>query len=175
MKKIVWIIGAIVAVGASFIFGYGLSTEANQAYTPEPVVKTVEPEPLPLTELNLLALVNLERAKVGVGPLQLDETLSKSAQWKADDQAEHGYFGHKRPGETNDNGLDYLKSLRPRCVYASENLAWKTDGSLQTGESAIRWWLQSDKHREAMLDPKYSLTGFGIVHSSIVQHFCQTP
>lgn len=137
------------------------------------------PQELPLTRENLLRLVNEERAKVGVAPLVIDDMLNESAQWKADDMAANGYFGHVKPGDIEANGIKYLDNLNMsahRCVHISENLTHRTDGLTMSATQAVEGngWMSSKPHREAMLDPKYTLTGFGLMPDGAVEHFCQT-
>ena len=169
MKALATILTVILlCVFASSFFHKTASTPV-----PTPVQSTSE---LPLTHDNLLRLVNDERAKVGVAPLTIDPMLNQSAQWKANDQEAYGYFGHVKPGETGNNALDFLQQLDnasgDRCDHISENLTWMTDDSELTATAAVQWWKGSESHYKAMIDPSYTLTGFGILHDSAVQHFC---
>lgn len=136
----------------------------------------------PPTREELLQLVNEERAKVGVAPLSADPMLEESAQWKADDMVTFSYFDHKRPGESVNNGLDYLAKLDleagDRCSYIGENIV--DNVNVETGEpydntsiGAVNAWVNSEPHHKAMIDPKYTLTGFGISGTKVVEHFCQ--
>lgn len=132
--------------------------------------------PLPSKE-ELLKLVNDERSKVGVAPLTENALLSNSAQYKADDEIKLGYFGHTRPGESTNNGLDYLNSIDgTMCKSISENLH-DSSGYYSTANGAVESWVKSREHYQAMVNPKYSYTGFGVKKSgdrvTIVQHFCE--
>lgn len=122
----------------------------------------------------MLELVNEERAKVGVAPLTIDLLLTKSAQWKADDETNNGYFGHVKPGTRGNNGLDYLAEIdtTDKCSLVSENLTDNFPND-NTSRAAIRAWVKSKPHYTAMIDPKLTLTGFGVSGTNIVQHFCQ--
>ena len=67
-----------------------------------------------------------------------------------------------------------------KCRYASENLAEvsTTDSKFGSSRFTIDNWMHSTKgHREAILDAKYSLVGFGISKQGydliVVQHFCE--
>ena len=127
----------------------------------------------------MLELVNQERAKVGVAPLKLDERLNASAQEKADDMQNRGYYDHKSPDGIEGYSLVF-KHMPNRCRYASENLAEvsTTDSKFGSSRFTIDNWMHSTKgHREAILDAKYSLVGFGISKQGydliVVQHFCE--
>lgn len=127
----------------------------------------------------MLELVNQERAKVGVAPLRLDERLNASAQEKADDMQNRDYYDHKSPDGIEGYSLVF-KHMPNRCRYASENLAKVStaDGKIGNSRFTIDNWMRSTKgHREAILDAKYSLVGFGISKQGydliVVQHFCE--
>lgn len=127
----------------------------------------------------MLELVNQERAKVGVAPLKLDERLNASAQEKADDMQNRGYYGHESP-EGARGTLFVFKHMPGKCRYAGENLAEVsiTDNKFGSSRFTIDNWMHSTKgHREAILDAKYSLVGFGISKQGydliVVQHFCE--
>ena len=127
----------------------------------------------------MLELVNQERAKVGVAPLKLDERLNASAQEKADDMQNRDYYDHKSPDGIEGYSLVF-KHMPNRCRYASENLAEvsTTDSKFGSSRFTIDNWMHSTKgHREAILDAKYSLVGFGISKQGydliVVQHFCE--
>ena len=127
----------------------------------------------------MLELVNQERAKVGVAPLRPDERLNASAQEKADDMQNRDYYDHKSPDSIEGYSLVF-KHMQNRCRYASENLAKVStaDGKIGNSRFTIDNWMRSTKgHREAILDAKYSLVGFGISKQGydliVVQHFCE--
>lgn len=121
---------------------------------------------------NLLKAVNQERAKVGVAPLAIDERLNKSAQTKAQDMKTRNYFGHVDPD--GKQGYSYVFDFAPGvCAYASENIQdskVESDNILEVDMSA---WIHSPPHYAAMIDPKYSTTGFGITSTGLVEHFCE--
>lgn len=127
----------------------------------------------------MLELVNQERTKVGVTPLKLDKRLNASAQEKADDMQNRDYYGHVSPEGTRGT-LFVFKHMPNKCRYAGENLAKvsTTDNKFGSSRFTIDNWMHSTKgHREAILDAKYSLVGFGISKQGydliIVQHFCE--
>lgn len=139
---------------------------------PEATYTPVE-EPI-VTRDELLQAVNAERAKVGVAPLAMDETLNQTAQTKADDMLKFNYNDHVNP-ITGKRGIEYpQEAMVGRCNFVSENLVWVDSGLKPvTTRGAISEWLTSKPHREAMLNPKYTLTGFGVTKPKVVQHFCE--
>jgi uncharacterized protein YkwD len=159
----------LLAIGfaAGDVVGY------NQGQDSPKATAKVTKAPNPPTRAQLLKLVNAERAKHGVAPLKEDSRLDKSAQEKSDAEAKHHHFGHMYKGAFN--GAAFAKQTGIVCEPFSENLAWVTNGSLETAEAAIDWWMSSKPHRKALLNTKYTLTGFGIIHSGVAEHFCQVP
>lgn len=176
MRKTILIAGIVVLLGTA--------TSAATYYSYNPVIpKSATPSqkiaPKPDTKVNppnrqeLLALTNAERAKVGVAPLVESELLDESAQAKADDMEANKYYGHVSP-ITGKHGYTYIDDVGVRCVFRSENITADT-----TSQGAIDDWLGSPKHKDALLDNKNDLTGFGISQGPgylyIVMHFCDLP
>ncbi len=161
-----WIVGILV-ISLSGILIYGLRVTLNPPY--HQAVETVSVVEPPTVE-ELLTLVNAERANVGVAPLVLDQRLNASAQLKADDMQTDGYYNHIDP-VTGKNGATYIFDTAPGiCKIASENLV--SEVSTHSARNAVSSWMASVKHKEAILDPKYTITGFGISKDYAVEHFC---
>lgn len=168
MKKVRYIvIGLIIGLIAGIAVGYGISASSAP--------KTAQTASNPPTIAQLLALVNAERAKNGVAPLKEDARLDASAQMKANDEVAYNYFGHISPPASPNAGRQgylYINDTGITCVTDSENLTENNPGS-DTSEQAVYSWIQSPPHHKAMIDPRYTLTGFGINGNEIVEHFCQ--
>lgn len=165
MKKLVigLLIGLLVGVAiGSFVTGYSDAKASRTVQNPPTVAQ-------------LLTLVNAERAKNGVAPLKEDPRLDASAQMKANDEVAYNYFGHISPPASPNAGRQgylYINDTDIACVTDSENLTENNPG-INTAEQAVYSWIQSPSHHKAMIDPRYSLTGFGINGNEIVEHFCQ--
>lgn len=142
----------------------------KSVFTTTPSQQTV----VPATNGSLLDAVNAERAKVGVAPLVIHPSLQKSAQFKADDMWTRDYRAHADPITGKNNGLDhFFETDSSLCTYVSENFVYGADKGVLPTQSAVEWWLNSPSHKQAMLDPKYTYTGFGIAGNSVVvEHFC---
>lgn len=180
MKKaivITIIVAFVVGVSGGVWLKTRLDTQAAAGVAQEQAESKYDVGPPDAQEM--LELVNQERAKVGVAPLRLDERLNASAQEKADDMQNRGYYDHKSPDSIEGYSLVF-KHMQNRCRYASENLAKVStaDGKIGNSRFTIDNWMRSTKgHREAILDAKYSLVGFGISKQGydliVVQHFCE--
>lgn len=122
----------------------------------------------PLNADTVFNLVNAEREKAGVKPLARDARLDQSAQTKADDMANNNYFAHINP-TTGVNGYKLIPS--GLCSYQSENI-----NAALTNEEAVTEWMNSEPHRNAILDQQYDISGIGLAWQGdyyiVTQHFC---
>lgn len=158
----------VVSVG---VLVYMMNLQPTPVQPEPPQIQAVEaPEPVEKPTLSveeLFELTNAERAKAGVKPLELDERLNQSAQRKAEIMVAENRFSHI----DNDgvHGYEYIYDYI-QCEYASENI---TDNVyVNSSKSAINAWMNSELHREAILDSDYELVGFGVEETKVVQHFC---
>ena len=179
MKKAI-VITAIVALTIGVGGGVWLKTRLDAQAAAGVAQKQAEEQPKskydvgPPDAQEMLELVNQERAKVGVAPLKLDERLNASAQEKADDMISRNYRDHVSPEGIHGYELVF-KHASGECRHAGENLAWRTNNTVGTTRDAFNWWMNSELHRKAIQNPKYTKTGIAIGSDNqvVVQHFCQ--
>ncbi|WP_053955970.1 CAP domain-containing protein [Inediibacterium massiliense] len=121
--------------------------------------KTSAPEAttgkLTSNEDEMFRLVNGERTKQGLKPLQLDMEVTKVARIKAQDLIDNNYFSHNSP--TYGSPFDMLKKFGAEYAYAGENLAGNQ--SVQAAHTAL---MNSKGHRENILNPNFTHIGIGI-------------
>lgn len=195
MKKAI-VITAIVALTIGVVGGVWLkrrldnqialvATQEQQEEQPKqhkPAFDKYDDGPADPTEL--LELVNAERQRIGVAPLEFDESVQRSAQLKANDMITKDYRQHIIPGlgDMYTQEMRYLIYQRAKCSHSSENYYTgayhpKSDVFVSTSREAFNGWMGSKPHREAIQDPKYKKTGFGVSTNNTtliaVQHFCQ--
>jgi len=123
-----------------------------------------EPQPQPqlpagqLTadETQMFNLVNQERQRAGVRPLQIDMQLVKLARLKAQDMIDKGYFSHTSP--TYGSPFEMMRSFGVTYRYAGENLA----GAPTVG-IAHRHLMNSPGHRANILNSNFTKVGIGVV------------
>lgn len=82
---------------------------------------TSAPSSVSAYEKKVVELTNAERQKQGLKPLQIDETLSKSARAKSQDMKDKNYFDHQSP--TYGSPFDMMKSFGISYKTAGENIA----------------------------------------------------
>lgn len=152
------------------VYAVSANSSHDTSVVPTPSV-SVTPTPQPATREELLTLINAERVKVGVAPFVIDERLNQSAQRKAEDMLKYNYNDHISPVDGK-HGYEYINDVGIYCSDDGENLSWITSGTL-TAKDAVTWWMNSKPHREAILNNKNTLTGFGVTNTKLVEHFCQ--
>lgn len=118
---------------------------------------------IPWEAQRVLELVNEERAKEGIAPLELDITLCSAAKVRSDESVERLEKSHARPdGSSSQSVLEefgFLASWDYR-VYA-ENI---TAGS-STPELAVETWMKSEGHRANIMNPNFHKLGVGFTYS----------
>lgn len=163
MKKMIIALAVIIALS-----GVGISATllATPSQKPVEAQKTIEP----ITVAKLHELVNQERVIRGIAPLVLDERLNTSAQVKADDMTNDGYYNHVDP-VTGVSGYKLaFDTTGTDCIYASENM--NNEATTHTTSETVASWMTSEAHRNAILETRYELVGYAVSGEYIVQHFC---
>ncbi|WP_304507680.1 CAP domain-containing protein [Anaerotignum sp.] len=108
-------------------------------------------------------LVNAERAKAGLSPLQLDLSVTKAAQVRAKEI--QSSFSHTRP-----DGRSCFTALDEAGVSyrgAGENIAL----GQRTPEQVMNDWMNSDGHRRNIMNPNFKYIGVGVDGNAWTQLF----
>ncbi|HBF39522.1 MAG TPA: sporulation protein [Firmicutes bacterium] len=111
---------------------------------------------LTLDESYILKQVNIERTKVGLGVLQIDNRLEQTARAKSMDMIKGGYFGHQSP--TLGSPFDQMKRAGISYHWAGENIAGNFSAA-----GAMKSWMNSSGHRANILNPNFSRIGIGVI------------
>ncbi len=102
-------------------------------------------------ELLMVQLVNEERAKYDLQPLQISDKLMKTSKEKAEDMAKNNYYSHTSP-----NGYNMARDLN-----VAENINLNGGGA----EGNMSDWLNSKGHRNNILNKDYKYIGVAISQS----------
>jgi uncharacterized protein YkwD len=104
-------------------------------------------------------LVNLERARHGLAPLQPSARLRAAATAHSSDMVVRSFFAHVSP-----NGGTLTDRVR-RAGYGGrtlgEDIGWGTYG-LATPAAIVQAWMHSPPHRAVILSPKFREIGVGV-------------
>jgi uncharacterized protein YkwD len=175
-----WLKYTGIALIACYALVYvGLAIDRRNIEASQPVVqKTVEapevPEEPKISVQGLLEATNKERKKAGVKPLILDERLNASAQMKIKDLEVDGWSHNPHVSSDGKDGYTYIFDFAIECTYGSENLATVLNNEHHntSAQGATKTWLNSEKHKEALLNERYEFVGFAYNDGFVVQHFC---
>lgn len=116
-------------------------------------------------EREILALVNQERANARAKPLQLDNTLQTTARSHCDDMFVRGYFAHEDPDGFSP--ADRISETHRQLIgLTGENIWMGTNVDLsdqkRTAAAIMNDWMQSPRHRESILNDKFTHIGVGV-------------
>jgi uncharacterized YkwD family protein/spore coat assembly protein SafA len=106
-------------------------------------------------ETQVQQLVNQERSKQGLKPLQMDWELQRTARTKACDMVQKGYFSHTSP--TYGSPFDMMKQFGISYRTAGENIAQ----GQRTPAEVMQSWMNSQGHRENILKSDFTHIGVG--------------
>lgn len=107
-------------------------------------------------ESEVVRLVNVERAKVGLPALKENWQLSRIARYKSQDMINKNYFSHYSP--TYGSPFDMIESFGIKFSAAGENIAM----GQRTPQEVMNAWMNSPGHRSNILSPSYTEIGVGL-------------
>jgi Cysteine-rich secretory protein family len=121
----------------------------------------------------LIDFTNDTRHELNLPLLVKNELLQLSSLEKAEDMAKFSYFAHNSPDGSTP--WKFFKLAKYDYGYAGENLAL----NFPTSRSVYEGWLNSPKHKDNIVDPKFEEVGISVVSSLyqnkpvlfVVQHF----
>ncbi len=117
----------------------------------EEFINSVDP-----AAVEVLRLVNAERAKKGVPPLVLDEKLCTISNIRATEIQE--FFDHERPDGTS--WWELLSEYDVPYLAAGENIA----AGFRSPEAVVNAWMNSEGHRKNIMKSDYKKMGVACVY-----------
>lgn len=124
------------------------------------VIKKPDLSAIKANENEVVRLVNVERAKVGVAPLKANWQLSRVARIKCEDMRDKKYFSHTSP--TYGSPFDMMKNFGISYRAAGENIAM---GQVSPAE-VMKFWMNSPGYKQNILSPNYTEIGVGYASGS---------
>lgn len=118
--------------------------------------------------LEVFELVNKQRRLYGLSELTLDPQLCEAAQIRAEELVET--YSHFRP-----NGLSWssvFDDVGFKYIFGGENIAY-TEGGYGTPEAVMGLWMDSQGHKDNILNTKGSLIGIGCVKKGRTVYWVQ--
>lgn len=115
-------------------------------------------------ERRFVELTNRERLRRGMSELRIDPLLIAVAREHSAEMRDRDYFSHHSPSASLRTPMDrYLHAVaaaRPPYACVGENLFYCTISDVERGHRAF---MNSPKHRENVLYPRFEKIGVGIV------------
>lgn len=154
---------ALAMATAAFLLSAPLHTPpaAEAASCPN---AQLQPNQITISQFNgaTLCLLNQERASRGLAPLTENPQLDSAALVHSTEMRQFGYFAHdSHNGEPFQNRIiDSGYLARASTWSVGENIAWGS-WSLGTPEAITVAWMNSEHHRDNILDPDYHEIGVG--------------
>ena len=111
--------------------------------------------PLASLEDEVIRLVNVERAKNGLGPLTKNWEASRVARIKSQDMIDKKYFAHNSP--TYGSPFNMMENFGLKFSSAAENIAY----GQRTAQEVMTAWMNSPGHRANILSKTVSHIGVG--------------
>ncbi|RLQ95937.1 hypothetical protein D9X91_09605 [Falsibacillus albus] len=121
------------------------------------------------SEKEIFDLTNIIRKRFELNPVQWDEDTAKVAYEHSKDMYDNDYFSHKSPkyGDLSER----LDAADVSYQMAGENIA----AQYIDAPAAIEGWLNSQSHRETMLNKDFTHLGVGVYQKNYTQNFLQKP
>ena len=115
-----------------------------------------------ISSQELIELTNKARADSGLPPLSVNQSLSTAPQAKDNHMFSNNYWAHFAPDGTSP--WYFIKNSGYGYVYAGENLA---KGFTTSGDT-VNAWMNSQSHRDNVLNKNYSDVGFAVVEGKLL-------
>lgn len=116
-------------------------------------------------EKQIFELTNVHRNLHGIPSLLLDDKVSEVAYLHSKDMFEQKYFSHE---SKDGRGLmDRLAEKQIHYLVAGENIAAQHSDA----PAVIEGWLNSEGHRETLLNDQYNYLGVGVYRLYYTQNF----
>lgn len=100
-------------------------------------------------------VINNERAKIDLEPLEFSGKLQYGALIKALDMQQHSYFAHYRPSDNSMGIKDLADMVKFKHLYLGETLAL----NYASETAVIEGFMNSPAHREILMSPRAKYIG----------------
>lgn len=125
------------------------------AVTPEVFLPLISDDFMLPFEMQVLDLVNIERAKAGCGPVRADRALRQAAYLHSKDMGDNGYFSH-----TGRDGSSFSQRAR-RAGYTGSPRGENIAAGYTSPSSVMNGWMNSSGHRNNILNCNSNELGVG--------------
>lgn len=154
-----------------------LAAASSPPVTPAPDIPAAPNEKISAIEQLIQRGINRERAVQRLPALVLDARLAQVAQARSNDMIRRAYFSHDDPQQGSVAFQDLMRGQQYKFLFAGENIAEiKNQGSLvptaltvysrygasEIADQFVEGWIQSQEHRDNILNPHFRKTGVAL-------------
>ncbi|MCL5985791.1 MAG: CAP domain-containing protein [Actinobacteria bacterium] len=152
------------AANASYLKVLGSSSNGSEAASGQvtTVVDTVKSD----VEVQIIDLMNQQRAAAGLKALAADGRLTEVARLRSSDMIVRSYFGHYNP--EGKNVFNLMKAMGIKYKAAGENLA-QGGISVAGADAVMVAWMNSSSHAANILQSKFGKVGVGVIDNGGVR------
>ena len=120
-------------------------------------------------ELEVVRLVNIERAAEGLDPLVINPTLMMAARFKSTCMADIGYFAHESPVYGN-----FVNISRQLFGFPMSALGENLGRFQRSPQIVVAAWMNSPGHRSNIMNPIFTEIGVGAIDYHWTQKFANS-
>lgn len=125
----------------------------------------VRAQTLEVSEIEAAQLINAERVRLGLNPLQISQKLTQVADWMATDMLNRGFvpldhvdsLGRNESQRLNAMGYNY--GTIPNTTQTSTAKGEILAGGQTTAAQVVQDWIASPSHYAAIQNPRYRVFG----------------
>ncbi len=164
--------GASILFGAALVVLLGGCSLATPPSAPSPGAPTFSRAELEPVAAGMVAQINLDRDRIGLGPLVTSAALTDIAFSRSKDMIVRSYFGHA----DRSDAMPQVWPMLSASGYAGrlgENLYEYRGALTDVAAAAVGAWMASRDHRKLLLDDRFHFTGVGLMGDSIVWRVTQ--
>lgn len=152
-------------VGQDEIINVNTALQTNPNVYVGQVLKIPNLSKIKAFQEEVVRLTNLERAKYNLAPLKSDWEISRVARYKANDMRDNNYFSHYSP--TYGDAFLMMRDFGISYTTAGENIAARQT----TPDQVVTSWMNSETHKENILNPSFGKIGVGYSNGGILTHY----
>lgn len=160
-----WKIASNYQIGLSELIAANPQIANPNWIYPNQVISLPAKEAVSDWERQVVDLVNQERAKAGLQPLESDWQLARVARYKSADMRDVNYFAHQSP--TYGSPFEMMQAFGVSYRYAGENIA----AGQRSPEEVVTAWMNSSGHRANILNRNFTKIGVGFVEGGSYRYY----
>lgn len=113
----------------------------------------------------MLQSINTRRSQAGLAQFELDDRLVQLSRIRSEDMAANNYFSHTAPDGSSARDLMIASKIGPGLMGEILGRNNSADSS-QSVASVVDAFMNSPSHKDAMMNPRFSLAGVGTAYGA---------